>query len=384
MKVAVIGLGKAGLPLAAVIADSGISVVGVDVSPDRVKAVNAGMNPIPEEPLLSELIKRHAGKNLKAVVSVKDAEECTAFIVIVPLFIDQMKKPDFSMLESVFSDLAKVVKDDDLVVLETTVPIGTTSRLGGILSVSGKKFHLAYSPERIMTGYSVSRYREFPKVVGGVDPESGRIAYGLYSKFCREVSLVSSLKAAEMAKIAEGVYRDVNISLANELFKVCEKEGIDYYEMRQNANHEFCNLHLPGNVGGHCIPVYPWFLINNFSVPLIRDARLLNDSMIEFYASRIIVKKGMVLVCGLTFRDGVKELAYTRSLPLIDLLRQKGYDVYACDPMFSRQEIEKLGLKHSENFESMDAIVLMNKCPEYKESLVNLRSKVVDVQGGLR
>lgn len=383
MKVAVIGLGKAGLPLAAVIADAGISVVGVDKSLDRVNAVNSGLNPIPEEPLLGDLISRHAGRKLIATTEYSKAlKECTAFIVIVPLFIDKNKKPDFSMLENAFSQLSSGLKQNDLVVLETTVPIGTTARFGKILSKSGKKFYLAYSPERIMTGYSISRYRDFPKVVGGIDKESGEKAFNLYSRFCSKVNLVSSASTAEMVKIAEGVYRDVNIALANDLLKVCEKEGIDYYEMCSNANHEFCHLHLPGNVGGHCIPVYPWFLINNFQVPLIKNARLLNDSMIEYYASKVKGKK--VLVLGLTYRDGVKELAYTRSLPMIALLQKKGFDVYANDPMLSKQEIAALGLKFSDDFESMDSILLMNKLPSYKSRLLKIKSKVIDVKGGLR
>jgi len=383
MKVSIIGLGKAGLPLACVIADSGIEVRGIDVSPERVDAVNKGINPIPEEKELDELIKKHGGKGLKAFNNYSIIKECSAHIVIVPLFIDDNKKPDFSIIRNVLENLSKNIKDNDLVVLETTVSPGTTEKLlKPILDASGKKYYLAYSPERIMTGYSVSRYRNFPKVVGGIDNESGKKAYGLYSKFCKKVNLVSDTKTAEMIKIAEGIYRDVNIAVANELFKVCEQIGVDYYKMRENALHEFCHLHLPGNVGGHCIPVYPWFLINNFDVPLIKKARELNDSMIEYYADKL-PEKGKIAVIGLTYRDDVKGLAYTRSLPMIKLLKSRGYDVYANDPLMSKQEIEKLGLKHTDDFESMDGIILMNKCLEYKERLEKIKQKVVDIKGVL-
>ena len=384
MKVSVIGLGKAGLPLAAVIADCGIEVIGIDISKERVDEINKGINSIPEEAGLGEILKKYGGNRLKATIDYSKLKECSSHIIIVPLFIDENKKPDFSILKNAFEKLAENIKDNDLVVLETTVPPGTTEGLvKSILDKSGKKYYLAYSPERIMTGYSVSRYREFPKVVGGIDEESGKKAYELYSKFCKKVNLVSDAKTAELIKVAEGVYRDVNIALANELFKVCEKENVDYNELRKYANHEFCHLHLPGNVGGHCIPVYPWFLINKFDVPLIKKARLLNDSMIEYYADKLQVKKGKIAVIGLTYRDNVKELAYSRSLPMIKLLEERGYDVYANDPMLSKEEIEKLGLKYTDDFDSMDGIILMNKCSDYKERLLKVKSKVVDVQGAL-
>ena len=185
MKISVMGLGKAGLPLAAVIADSGIDVIGVDVSSERIDSVNKGINPFPEEPELGDLLKKYGGERLKAVDDYSTIKDCSAHIIIVPLLIDENKKPDFSIIKDVCENLSKTIKDDDLVVLETTVPPGTTDNfIKPILDKSGKKYYLAYSPERIMAGYSVSRYRDFPKVVGGIDEKSGKKAYELYSNFC--------------------------------------------------------------------------------------------------------------------------------------------------------------------------------------------------------
>lgn len=383
-KVSVIGLGKAGLPLAAVIADSGIKVIGLDKSQKRVEDINNKINPIPEETGLAEIIKKQAANNLSATTDYHNIKECNVYIIIVPLFIDDNKKPDFNLIKDVCNKLTNILKDDDLVILETTTPLKATENIvKRILDKSKVKYSLAYSPERIMTGYSISRYREFPKVVAGIDEDSGKKAAEFYSKFCKEVKRVSNTETAEFIKIAEGIYRDVNIALANELFKICEKEGIDYYEVKENANHDFCNLHLPGNVGGHCIPVYPWFLINKFDVPLIKKARLLNDEMIKYYANKLKIKKGKIAVIGLTYRDNVKELAYTRSFPMIKLLEERGYDVYANDPMLSKEEIEKLGLKFTDDFEKMDGIILMNKCKEYKDRLIKIKDRVVDVKGGL-
>jgi len=179
MKVSIIGLGKAGLPLAAVIADSGIEVLGVDLDNKRVDMINKGINPIEEEPGLKELIEKHGGKSLKATTdTIGAAKQCNIHIVIVPLFIDQKKKPDFSIMKKAFNSVSKGLKKKDIVVLETTVPVGTTEDLiKGILEKSsglkaGTDFYLAYSPERIMTGFSISRFKDFPKVVGGINKKS--------------------------------------------------------------------------------------------------------------------------------------------------------------------------------------------------------------------
>ena len=389
MKISVIGLGKAGLPLAAVIADSGIDVIGVDISEKRVDEINKGINPIPEEQDLSELIKRYGGNKLKAVADYS-IEKCSAHIVIVPLFIDENKKPDFSAIKDAFENLGKKIKKNDLVVLETTVPVKTTETLvkeileknSGLKA--GSDFYLAYSPERIMTGYSISRFKEFPKIVGGINKESTDRAFEVYSKFTKPIKVKNS-RTAELAKISEGIYRDVNIALANELFKVAENYDIDFQEMKQAAKHQYCNILEPGNVGGHCIPVYPWFLINKLDVPLIKSARDLNDNMIDYYLKKIEdIGRGKIGIIGLSYREGVKEKAYSRSVDLITLLKKKGYEVYGLDPLYSKEETEKeFNIEYLDNFDDMEVIILMNKEPQYKEQLEKIKNKVVDVKNVL-
>ena len=389
MKISVIGLGKAGLPLAAVIADSGIDVIGVDISEKRVDEINKGINPIPEEQGLSELIKKYGGDKLKAI-SGYSVEECSAHIVIVPLFIDENKKPDFSAIKAAFENLGKKIKKNDLVVLETTVPVKTTETLvkeileknSGLKA--GSDFYLAYSPERIMTGYSISRFKEFPKIVGGINKESTDRAFEVYSKFTKPIKVKNS-RTAELAKISEGIYRDVNIALANELFKVAENYDIDFQEMKQAAKHQYCNILEPGNVGGHCIPVYPWFLINKLDVPLIKSARDLNDNMIDYYLKKIEdIGRGKIGIIGLSYREGVKEKAYSRSVDLITLLKKKGYEVYGLDPLYSKEETEKeFNIEYLDNFDDMEVIILMNKEPQYKEQLEKIKNKVVDVKNVL-
>ena len=367
MKVSVIGLGRAGLPLAAVVADSGFEVVGVDLDEKKCEMINGGINPIPEEVGLDELIKKHAGKNLIATPRYEDAADCNVFVVIVPLVVDENYNPDFRILEDAFRNVGGILKRGDLVALETTVPPMTTEIMakGWLEEESGLKlgdFYLAYSPERIMTGYSISRLKEFPKVVGGVNKESGIKAFETYKKFIPNLHLVSSARVAEFIKLIEGCYRDVNIALANELFKIASELNIDFYEAREYANHEYCHIHLPSTgVGGHCIPVYPWFLIKEMEkkgkfshIELLRTARKLNDEMINYWAEKIVLEcmkinkplnKVKICIKGITFRKGVKELYHSRNFALAKLLVEKGLNTFVYDEMLGREEVEKLGLK---------------------------------------
>jgi len=367
VKIAVVGLGKAGLPLASVVADRGFDVIGVDIDQRRCEKINKGENPIPEEDGLDELVKRQGGKTLVATHRYEDAKECTNFIVIVPLFIDESHNPDFRILEEAFRSIGKILKREDLVVLETTVPPTTTETMirGWLEEESGLllgDFYLAYSPERIMTGYSISRLKEFPKIVGGVDEESGHHAFKLYGKFIPNLQKVSSSRVAEFVKIVEGSYRDVNIALANEIFKIAEELDIDFYEAREYANHDYCHIHLPSTgVGGHCIPVYPWFIINEMEkrekfgfAELQRTSRKINDEMIGHWADKIVLEclgidkpLNQVKIClkGITYRKGVKGLYHSRNLVLAQLLARKGLQVGVYDELFSEEEIDNLNLR---------------------------------------
>jgi UDP-N-acetyl-D-mannosaminuronic acid dehydrogenase len=367
MKIGVVGLGMAGLPLACVAADKGHSVVGIDLDEKRCRMINEGINPIKEEPELSEIIKKNAKKNLFATSNYNDAKDCNFYIVIVPLLVDENHNPDFSHLKKAFTDIGKILSKNDCVVLETTVPPGTTeTKVKTWLEESSGlllgDFYLAYSPERIMTGYSVSRLRDFPKIIGGVNKISGKKAYDVYKTFIGKLSLVSSARAAEFTKVIEGCYRNTNIALANELFKIADELNIDFYEARNYANHTFCNIHLPSTgVGGHCIPVYPWFLINEMEKKgkeektlLLKTSTSINDDMINYWSDKIIEKSKLldkplesVKICinGISFREGVKSLYYSRNLKLIKNLYEKGLNVYAFDPLVSRDEIEKLNLR---------------------------------------
>jgi len=355
------------LPLAAVIADHGFNVVGVDLDKERCKQINNGLNPIPEEPELGELIQKHGGKNLVATSAYEDANNCTFYIVIVPLFLDKNHNPDFQYLEDACRNIGKILKRGDCVVLETTVPPKTTETLvrKWLEEESGMRlgdFYLAHSPERIMTGYSVSRLREFPKIVGGVNNESGEKVFGVYKKFIPNLSLASSARITEFIKVIEGCYRSTNIALANELFKIANELDVDFFEAREYANHQYCTIHLPSTgVGGHCIPVYPWFLIKDMEDKgkpehsvFLRMMQQLNDEMAEYWVERIVLEcmhigkpldEVKICVKGITFREDSKSVFNSRNLAVARLLEERGLDVYVYDDLFTEDEIKQMNLK---------------------------------------
>lgn len=368
--IAVIGLGKAGLPIAGIIADNEFNVIGIDIDEIKCDQINRGINPIKDEFGLDELITKYGGKNLIATSDYNKAKNCNFFIVIVPLFINEDHMPDFSILENVFREIGKILKKGDCIVLETTVPPLTTETIikKWLEEESRMKlgeFYLAHSPERIMTGYSISRLKEFPKIIGGVDKESGNISYNVYKKFIPNLNLVSSSRVAEFIKVIEGCYRDVNIALANELFKISDEYDIDFYEARGYANHQYCNIHLPSTgVGGHCIPFYPMFLIKEIERRgkyeygnLLRISREINDQMMNFWIDKIILeclkidkplKDIKICVKGITYREKIKELINSKNLSLVKTLNKKGLNVYAYDDLYNREEIDEIGLKFIE------------------------------------
>lgn len=382
-KISVVGLGKAGLPLAAVIARAGFEVLGVDIDVKRCEMINNGDNPVPEEPGLSELIKEYGGKTLVAYSdAVQVASKASVHIVIVPIFIDENKDVVYTYAEQAFNNIAKGLKKGDMVILETTVPPGLTETwVRGILEGGSglsaeKDFYLVYSPERLHTGKCISRFTEYPKVLAGYTKEAGEKAFEFYKHFVKEPQLVSNIRTAEMIKVAEGVYRDVVVALSNELSVVCNALDIDYQEMKDYANHDMCHLLNPGmGTGGHCIPVYPWFLIQLMKekgkeLPLTHTARVVNDSMVYFWRDRLLeklktlpkdLKDVRIAVYGINFRSGVKELSNTRTIPLIHLIEELGVQVEVTDRWHSKEEIEKLGFTYITDSEKADVLLLLNK-----------------------
>ena len=385
--VAVYGLGKMGLPLAAVYADVTGNVVGADVDPEVVEAVNSGECHVKREPGLPELVEEtvSAGAFEATADPPSAADEAAVHVVIVPTPITDEKEADLSILRSVARDVGSGLDPGDVVLVECTVPPRTCADLlEPVLAEEAghDEFGLAFCPERTSSGRALEDIRgAYPKVVGGVDDESTRIAELVYDEITdNEVLTVSDAATAEAVKVFEGLYRDVNIALANELATFTDELGVDVVEAIETANTQpFCDIHAPGpGVGGHCIPYYPYFVINGFDTEarLLATAREVNDSMPRFTVetlARELDAEGRapddatVAVLGLTYRPGVEETRATPAGPIAEGLTELGAEVLAADPMLNDAEefaAEKVSLSDLYD-RDLDAAVLVTPHEEF-------------------
>lgn len=360
--VAVVGLGKIGLTLAAVFANNGFNVFGADINKDVVTSINQGRSHIKNEPGLDRLVlNAHKNRTLTATtVNSEAVTQANIIIVIVPVLVDEQNNVDYQFIDRAVQDIANGVKKGSLIIFETTLPPGDTKKRFGkkIEEISGltmgEDFHLAYSPERVYSNRIVQDLQSYPKVVGGMDKKSLELASNFYKKALGcELIQVSSLETAEFSKIAECVYRDVNIALANELAQFAEEKGVNMSEVIEASNSQpYSHLHSPGiGVGGHCIPIYPYFFINKgLQQGLTPLSRKINDSMAHYAISKVEQKMGSlkdknVLILGLSYRENVKEPTKSTTLLLADELKNKEANLFINDPLFSDSEILKYGGK---------------------------------------
>ncbi len=353
--VAVYGLGKMGLPLAVVYAGVTGNVVGADVDRDVVDRINDGGCPVEGEPRLPELTS--AAVNAGAFQASDDpsavANDASVHVVIVPTTLRDDYHPDLSNLRTAVRDIASGLDPGDMVVVESTVPPRTCEDViePVLIEESGlaaDQFGLAFCPERTSSGRALKDIRgAYPKIVGGVDAESTVVAETIYDELTvNDIVPVSDATTAECVKVFEGVYRDVNIALANELATFTDELGVDVNEAIETANTQpFCDIHDPGvGVGGHCIPYYPYFLIKELAsdAPMLRTARDVNDEMPLFAVRKLVeglqragkhIEDSAILVLGVTYRAGVAETRKTPARPIAEKLNQFGATVVAADPM---------------------------------------------------
>lgn len=358
--VAVVGAGKMGLPLAAQFAGHGWQVIAVDVQADVVAAINQGRSHIGSEPGVAELVaEAHAAGRLAATLDgAAAAAAADVVVLIVPVMLDAEAQPDFRYMDAALAAIAPGIHAGSLVIFETTLPVGETRRrFAPRLEVAtglraDADFFVAFSPERLYSGAALRNLATYPKLVGGLGPRSSERAAAFYDAVLdAEIVAMSSAEAAEFSKLADTTYRDVNIALANQFAAYADRLGVDIREVIAAANSQpYSHIHQPGlGVGGHCIPVYPHFLLAHApELTLVAQARQVNDGQIRIALDEISVAvddlaEARVLVLGLTYREGVKELAYSRAVPLIEGLQTMGVQVLAHDPLLDHDEIRALG-----------------------------------------
>ena len=359
--VAVVGLGKIGLPLAAQFARNGLRVVGCDVIPGVVDTINSGHSHIHEEPGLEEAVASavQAGTLRATLDTAAAVAESDAVVVIVPLLIGADHSMEFHNLDSATRAVAGGLRPGTTVIFETTLPVGTTrQRLVPMLEKNsglraGPDFHVAFSPERVYAGRVFDDLREYPKIVGGIDAASTDRAVAFYrTALDAEVWPVENSETAEFAKLAETTYRDVNIALANQLALYGASRDVNVAEAFRASNSQpFSHIHRPGiGVGGHCIPVYPHFLLGDAGLDelsIVRIGRQTNDHMAEACVDQLKDALGglesrTVLVLGAAYREDVKELAFSTAILIVDLLRRSGAKVLINDPLYAPEELAAL------------------------------------------
>ncbi|MBV9920348.1 MAG: nucleotide sugar dehydrogenase [Pseudonocardia sp.] len=384
MRIAVVALGKIGLPLAVQFADKGHSVIGADVNPDVVDLVNKGIEPFPGEHELADKLRAAVdGGRLSATTDTTEAVRASeAVVVVVPLFVDAESRPDFGWMDAATEAIADGLHPGVLVSYETTLPVGTTrTRFKPVLErgglVCGRDFHLVFSPERVLTGRIFADLRRYPKLVGGVDEASTARGIAFYEQVLdfddrpdlarpNGVWDLGSAEAAELAKLAETTYRDVNIGLANQFALYASRVGVDVHRVIEASNSQpYSHIHRPGiAVGGHCIPVYPrLYLWNDPDATVVRAAREANAGMPERTVALLEATAGplegrRVAVLGAAYRGGVKETAFSGVFATVAALTERGAEVVVHDPLYDDDELRALGFTPYHLGEPVDAAVV--------------------------
>ncbi len=398
MNVVVVALGKIGLPLAVQVARSGHTVVGCDIDVEVCALVNRAKEPFPGEEGLAAALQEVVGDGrLRAqtdtAAAVADGPDLV--IAVPPLIVDADARPDWTLLDSVLADIAAGLREAGAgatadagarppitVSVETTLPVGTTrGRVAPALAAGSgltteRDFFTVFSPERVYSGRIFRDLATYPKLVGGCSEAGEARGVELYRAFIpagAEVWPMGSAEAAELTKLAETTYRDVNIALANEFARHADAIGVDVERVIEAANSQpFSHIHRPGvAVGGHCIPVYPHFyLAGDPDARLPAAAREVNTGMPAYAVELLDEALGTlvgarVLILGVAYRGGVKETAFSGAFGLRDALTARGAIPVAADPLYNSEELAQLGLEPWDG-SSLDGAILQADHAEYR------------------
>jgi UDP-N-acetyl-D-glucosamine dehydrogenase len=405
MKVGIIGLGYVGLPLAVAFADAGHAVVGLDSDARKVERLRDGRSDVEDVPgeRLSAL-----GDSFAPTTDRGALAECDAVLICVPTPLANHREPDLTYLVDAATSLSGVLREGQLVVLESTTYPGTTrDRLKPILEESGlaagRDFHLAYSPERIDPGRTDYTIRTTPKIVGGLTDACRDRAVEVYREICEEVVPVSGPEAAELTKLLENIFRSVNIALVNELARLCDRMEIDVWEVVEAAGTKpfgFMPFEPGPGMGGHCLPVDPFYLAfaareHDFYTEFVELAGKINQTQPRFCVRKIErtlndvekpVKGSRILLLGVAYKAGVGDLRESPALKIIRLLRELGADVAYHDPHVA--EIAEHGLESMDLAEELaraDLVCVITAHPEIDyERVVAEAPLVLDFRGVTR
>lgn len=382
MKACFMGLGYIGLPTAIIAAKHGINVTGVDVNPDVVAKTNAGQLHI-IEPGLGDLLKEVvASGSLRAV---SKPEVCDAYFMVVPTPFKGNHEPDTSFVEAATRAVIPVLKEGDLYVIESTSPVGTTEAMAEIIYAERPdlkgKIYIAYCPERVLPGNVIYELVHNDRVIGGIDEASTKKAIEFYSQFVKGTLHPTNARTAEMCKLTENSSRDVQIAFANELSLICDRAGINVWELIELANkHPRVNILRPGcGVGGHCIAVDPYFLTADFpkESKLIATARVINNYKADWCAEKVVNamlrfeldnhRKPTVAMMGVAFKPDIDDLRESPAKYIITKVMQScnNGDILVVEPNVEKHNVFKL-TPYEEAYDKADIVVFLTAHTPFK------------------
>lgn len=376
-KLCVVGLGYIGLPTSAMFASSGWEVTGVDINPVAVEKLNKGEIHI-EEVGLGLLVEKVVSTGfLRAKLSPTYAD---AFIIAVPTPHNEDNTANLKYVINAVESIIPFFKNGNTVIIESTIPPRTIDDvIAPLLKENGwepgKDIYLAHCPERVLPGRILIELVENTRIVGGINEESAQKAAEIYRSFVKGDIITTSASSAEMSKLMENTYRDVNIALANELAKISEKLGINALEVIKLANHHpRVNIHLPGpGVGGHCLAVDPYFIIEKAPAEsvLISNSRKINDSMPEFVFNqlkKILPNKGSkVAVFGLTYKGNIDDIRESPAMDILSLVRKEGYSVAVHDPHVNQEQVNFPLYSFEDAIKNASCILILTDHNEFKK-----------------
>lgn len=392
LTITILGMGYIGLPTAIAFAKAGFTVKGFDVNKKVIETLKAGHIHI-VEPSLQEAFEE-ALKSGRLIPTDK-LEKSDVFIISVPTPFKkdhEEKIADLSYVESASKEVATVLEENNLVILESTVPPMTTKLMTDILEresgISRDKFMSVHCPERVLPGRILYELEHNDRIIGAERREAGEYTKVIYDAMVKEgTCYITDDITAEMCKLVENTFRDVNIAFANELSVICDKLGIDVFELIKLANkHPRVNILTPGaGVGGHCLAVDPWFIVEKFpkEANVIREARLINDFKPRFIVNKVdeILKGNKELtvgVLGLAYKPDIDDLRESPAMEIAEILRDKGYKVVACEPNVDSKEVNEFELYSFDKIiKKVDYLVLAQGHKEFKEKIEVLRSKKI-------
>ncbi|RHF69798.1 nucleotide sugar dehydrogenase [Fusobacterium mortiferum] len=392
LTITILGMGYIGLPTAIAFAKAGFIVKGFDVNKKVIETLKAGHIHI-VEPSLQEAFEE-ALKSGRLIPTDK-LEKSDVFIISVPTPFKknhEEKIADLSYVESASKEVATVLEENNLVILESTVPPMTTKLMTDILEresgILRNKFMSVHCPERVLPGRILYELEHNDRIIGAERREAGEYTKVIYDAMVKEgTCYITDDITAEMCKLVENTFRDVNIAFANELSVICDKLGIDVFELIRLANkHPRVNILTPGaGVGGHCLAVDPWFIVEKFpkEANVIREARLINDFKPRFIVNKVdeILKGNKELtvgVLGLAYKPDIDDLRESPAMEIAEILRDKGYKVVACEPNVDNKEVNGFELYSFDGIvEKVDYLVLAQGHKEFKEKIKVLKEKKI-------